>query len=128
MSYRPKPGSFAARAMAALGAKGPMFANALAAAAGMKRASLEGNLQSAVRAGAVVRERVDGRVRFSLPAPAADAPAPEPALEFACCLWGDGDLDVFPTLVLDTESGRPAFRMTREQAREIWVLMMGGQA
>lgn len=56
------------------------------------------------------------------------AAAPEPELQFSCCLWGDGDLDVFPTLVLEHPTGRPAFRITREQARELWALMMGGQA
>ncbi len=125
MTYTPKPGSGAARALEMLREKGPMYADALAAAAGMKRTSLEGNLQPAIRAGAITRERVGVRARYSLPAPAA---APEPELQFSCCLWGDGDLDVFPTLVLEHPTGRPAFRITREQARELWALMMGGQA
>lgn len=125
MTYTPKPGSGASRALEVLREKGPMYADALAAAAGMKRTSLEGNLQPAIRAGAITRERVGVRARYSLPAPAA---APEPELQFSCCLWGDGDLDVFPTLVLDHPTGRPAFRITREQARELWALMMGGQA
>lgn len=64
MSYTPRPGSVAERAISHLAASGPMLRADLAAAIGVPTGNLNGNIGAAVRNGAIARDTE----RFWLPA------------------------------------------------------------
>ncbi len=73
MSYTPRPGSVAGRAVSHLAASGPMLRSELCAALGVASSDLKGHLNAPVRHGMVVREQVDGAEHFRLRAPSPAA-------------------------------------------------------
>lgn len=128
MTYAPKPGSVAARAMQLL-VDGPMQAVDLCAALGIKRTNLNGNIAAAVRAGLLALDLVDGRAWIKLSSakpivmryepPESTPTTPPDTGVFHACLHIDGDLDIYPTLALD-DGG---FRLTRDQVDRLCLLL-----
>lgn len=99
-TYTPKPGSVAARAVQQL-ADGPMQAADLSAALGIKRTNLNGNIATAIKAGVLAVDQIDGRAWVRLAKGSAPRAAPATSPIFMACFWDDGCLDIYPTLALD---------------------------
>lgn len=124
MTYIPKPGSIADRALQVL-QSGPYQALHLCAALKIKRENLNGNIATAMKAGMIVRELINGRVWFKLApvaAPQADSQpecATADAATFHACLHLDGELDIYPTLEIDGGG----FRLTRDQVDRLCLLL-----
>lgn len=64
MTYTPRPGSYSARALAAL-ASGPLPSRALSSSLGLRHCKLLCRIRTALEHGAIVRSRVGGRVVFA---------------------------------------------------------------
>lgn len=149
MTYKPKPGSYTARAIEEL-AEGPMSLEHMAGFLGLDRRKVDPYLMTAIKAGAIVRTKVGDERGFALPVRAtgflevplftepAGAPdsgddpqmntvfddeQPEPEA-FSACLWADGDLDVFGVVPIE-QNGCSGVRLTRDQVAQLMRLLSG---
>lgn len=128
MTYTPRPGSVAARAVQQL-VDGPMQAVDLCAALGIKRTNLKGNIAAAVRAGLLALDLVDGRawIKLSSAKPIVmryeppESTTPPDTGVFHACLHIDGDLDIYPTMEIDGGG----FRLNGFQVERLRALLAG---
>lgn len=134
MTYVPRPGSIAARAIAAIEKRGPLTRAELGTALGVGPSNVDGNLGPAIAHGLITRERcADGRARFAVGAPAAKSAAPPPPTpdapaQFLAALYHDGELDIYHTLEVTAPGGRVGVRLAVDQVAQLRRLLAGGGA
>lgn len=113
-TYFPRPGSKADAACQLMASEGPQSRARIASHVDTAQHNVEGILESAVKAGFVVKMKDGGSVRWALaesveyqseqptgeanPVEIESVPEPEPDAElqsgFACSIWSDGELQI----------------------------------